>query len=59
MISFVYVSGNVLILSNFRLSLVINSLFLRIKVKCLCAKKFPGDTCAVIFESPLLISRVK
>lgn len=44
MILFVYVNGNALILSNFRLSLDINSLFLRIKVKCLHAEKFPGDT---------------
>lgn len=42
-------SGNVAILSNFRLSLDINSLILRIKVKCLHAQKFPGHTlCSVI-----------
>lgn len=59
MISFVYVNGNVFILSNFRLSLDINSLFLRIKVKCLHAKKFPGVTYAVLFENSLLLSHAK
>lgn len=54
-----YVCGNALILSNFRLSLDINSLFLRIKVKCFQAEKFPGDTCAVLFESSPFISSVK
>lgn len=39
-----YASGNFAILSNFRLSLDINRLFLRVKVKCLYAQKFPGHT---------------
>ena len=59
MIAFVSVNGNVFILSNFRLSLDINSLFLRIKVKCLHAKKFPGVTYAVSFENSLLFSHGK
>lgn len=48
-----YVNGNVFILSNFRLSLDINN-YWRSKVEDLLhAKKFPGVTCAVLFENSL------